>query len=550
MESLSDCFERRWNKIPSQVKTAFFSAWIVGFVAHVAFLTNRFFNHDSLMSVLVDANSTFALQQGKWFNLPAGLLIHGNLFSAATVIVVGLLILATTAALTVSILNIQSKLWSAIIGSFLVLFPSVMSTNTYLSTATFFFALLLATLSVYFTVKVKHGFWLGIVFLTFSCGTYSVYIGYAAGLFVMLEIIALLNGKQSVKEILLAGLKYIVVLLVSVFLYYVILKITLSVLDASLMGYRNIDRIGQFSLASLFHATTESYRKVLYFFIYGIHLYRTSFFIEPMFRVMNWATLFLAAAASIMLGIRNGILKSLPRIALSAVLVLVFPLAIHAIGILGQNAYTHWIMIYPFVLVYVYMLMCMDQIEQIVREPRREIPLKMFARRSVRISAVAVLIVSLLLIRQWFFTTNQGYEFLRYANENAYAAGILLVDDMRETDGYEANTPVVLAGSRAPEAFQYVTGDFAQIASADGAYYTGLKLAVVDNIHLQTLLRNWVGVSITYADDETSARVSASPEVAAMPIYPAMGSIAMMDGCLVVKLSAVEAVTAQASNPD
>lgn len=550
MESLSDYFERRWNKIPAQVKTAFFSALIVGFVAHVTFLTNRFFNHDSLMSVLADPKSTYALQQGKWFNMPVGLLTHGSLFSVTTIIVVGLLILAATAALTVSILNIQSKLWSAITGGFLVLFPSVMSTNTYLSSATFFFALLLATLAVYFTVKVKQGFWLGIVLLTFSCGTYSVYIGYAAGLFVILEIIALLNGTQSVKEILLAGLKYIVVLLASVFLYYVILQITLRVMNASLMSYRYIDQIGQSPLASLFHATTESYRKVLYFFIYGIHLYRTSFFIEPMFRVMNWATLFLAAGASIVLGIRSGILKSLPRIVLTIVLAFIFPLAIHAIGILGQNAYTHWIMIYPFVLVYVYMLTCTDRIEQMFREPNREIPLKKFANRSVRISAAAVLIVSLLLIRQWFFTTNQGYEFLQYANKNAYAAGILLADDMRDTDGYEANTPVILAGSGAPEAFQYVTGDFAQIASADGAYYTGLKLAVVDNLHLQTLLRNWVGISITYADDETTARISTSPEVAAMPIYPAAGSIAMMDGCLVVKLSAVEAITAEAPNPD
>jgi hypothetical protein len=550
MESLSDYFERRWNKISTQVKTAFFSAWIVGFVAHVTFLTNRFYNHDSLLAISVDTHSTFALEQGKWFNLPAGLLMGGNIYSSAIILVVGILILALTAALTISILKIQSKLWSAIIGSFLVLFPSVMCTNTYLSTTNFFFALLLATLAVYFTVKVRHGFWLGIVFLTFSCGTYSVYIGYAAGLFVMLEIIALLNGKQSVKEILLAGLKYIVVLLVSVFLYYVILQIALKIANVSLMSYRNIDQIGQFSLASLFHATTESYRKVLYFFIYGIHLYRTSFFIEPMFRVMNWATLFLAAGASIVLGIRNGILKSLPRIALTAVLAFVFPLAIHAIGILGQNAYTHWIMIYPFVLVYVYMLMCMDQIEQMVREPQREIPLKKFTQRSVRISAVAVLIVSLLLIRQWFFTTNQGYEFLRYANENAYAAGILLVDDMRETDGYTADTPVVLAGSGAPEAFQYTTGDFKQITGESGVGYTGINIAIVDNTRLSYLLRNWVGVSITYADDETSVRISASPEVAAMPIYPAAGSIAMMDGCLVVKLSAVEAVTTEASNPD
>ncbi len=539
MESLADYFGQRWRRMSTQVKIAFFSSSIVGFVAHITSITNRLFNHDSILGTLVDSHSTFGLQQGKWFNLPAGLLTQGNIYSPAIILVVGLLILALTAAFTVSILKIQSKLWAAVIGSFLVLFPSVMSTNAYLSTTPFFTALLLSTLAVYFTAKYKHGFWLGIAFLTLSCGTYSVYIGYAAGLFLILEIIALLEGKQPVKEILLTGLKYIFVLLASVALYYAILQISLRISHLSLMDYRGIDQMGRFSLASLYSVTVESYRKVLYFFIYGIHLYRSSFHIEPMFRMMNWATLVLAAGASIVLGIRNGIQKSLPRILLTGLLAFLFPLAIHAIGILGQNSYTHWIMIYPFVLVYVYMLTCVDRIESQLKEPEFSGSLKRFTKASIRLGAIAAFVVSLLLIRQWYFTTNQGYEFLRTADANAYSAGIMLVDDMREVDGYQASTPVVLAGSGAPEAFQYVTGDYNQITSETGIGYTGINVSIIDNNRLTYLLRNWVGVAINYADAETSARISRLPEVVSMPIYPAKGSIAMLDGFLVVKLSPI-----------
>ncbi len=546
MESLADYFGQRWRRISTQVKITFFTSAIVGFVAHITAVTNRLYNHDSILGTLVDSHSTFGLQQGKWFNLSAGLLTQGNIYSPAIILVVGLLILAVTAAFTVSILKIKSKLWAAVIGSLLVLFPSVMSTNAYLSTAPFFTALLLATLAVYFTAKHKHGFWLGIVFLTLSCGTYSVYIGYAAGLFLMLEIIALLEGKQPVKEILLTGLKYILVLLASVALYYAILQISLKISHISLMDYRGINQMGRFSLASLYSVTVESYRKVLYFFIYGIHLYRSSFHIEPMFRIMNWATLILAAGASIVLGIRNGILKSLPRIVLTGILAFLFPLAIHAIGILGQNSYTHWIMIYPFVLVYVYMLACVDRVECQLKEPQSAGSLKKFTKASIRLGAIAALVVSLLLIRQWYFTTNQGYEYLRSADANAYSAGIMLVDDMREVDGYQADTPVVLVGSGAPEAFQYVTGDYNQITSESGIGYTGINLSIIDNNRLTFLLRNWIGVSIHYADAETSARISSSQEVSAMPVYPAKGSIVMMDGCLVVKLSPIIENTATA----
>jgi hypothetical protein len=152
------------------------------------------------------------------------------------------------------------------------------------------------------------------------------------------------------------------------------------------------------------------------------------------------------------------------------------------------------------------------------------------------------LIVSFLLLRQWFITTNQGYEYLRLTNENTYTAGVLLVDDMRETNGYAADTPVLFAGSGAPEAFQYKTGDFTQITSDTGVGYTGLNGAIIDSTRLTYFLRNFVGVSMAYADAETGARLSALPEVKAMPIYPAAGSIALIDGVLVVKLSDITPV--------
>ena len=124
------------------------------------------------------------------------------------------------------------------------------------------------------------------------------------------------------------------------------------------------------------------------------------------------------------------------------------------------------------------------------------------------------------------------------------AGRVLLVDDMRETSGYTADTPVLFAGNGAPEAFQYKTGDFAQITSDTGVGYTGLNGAIIDNTRLTYFMRNFVGVSITYADAETGARLSALPEVKAMPIYPAAGSIALIDGVLVVKLSDITHVPA------
>ncbi len=539
MNSLSNRLEQFWRMLPKAVKTAFFTATIVGFISHATVLTNYLYNHDSL-SAGITSDFSLGLQQGKWFNYVVGLITRGHSFSPASTITIGLFLLVLTATFTVAVLQVHSGIWAAGIASFLVLFPSVMSTNTFLSSATFFFALFLAVLAVFFTVRYKHGFWLGIVLLTFSCGTYSVFLGYAAGLFLILLLNSLLDGKKPVKEIVLTGLRYLAVLLVSALLYYLVLRILLSVCGTALSSYRNIDTIGAFTASSLLDAIVASYRKVYYFFIYGIHLYRASFSIEPLFRVMNWATLFLAAVFSVAIGVRNGIARSIPRIILTLALAALFPLAIHAIGVLGQNAYTHWIMIYPFVLVYVYMLSCTDRMEQQFL-PQNAGKVRRFVKTGVLWGTIAAMIVSALLLRQWFLTTNQGYAFLRYADENAYAQGVLLADDLRETEGYTSDTTVALIGDGAPPAFQYTTGDFSEIADADGTKYTGLKLPIVDTDHLKLLLRNWVGVSLNYADDATVAYLSALPEVAALPVYPAQGSIVMIDGCLVVKLAEVSA---------
>ena len=541
MGSLAEWIEKRWRGFSPAVRAALITALLVGLVGHASFLTNHFYNHDSISYLLQSEDSTFALQQGKWLSLPVSLLFGGRIVTPGAILVAGILLIGVSAALTTSILEIKSPLWGALTGALMVLFPSVMSTNTYEGAAVFFTALFLAALAVYATVRYRRwGFGFGIVLLTLSCGTYAAYIGYAAGLFVLVALLRLLDGKTPIRRILLDGLKYLAVLAASAILYYLILKVALRLHQVSLAGYRGIDNMGKFSFASILAAAVESYRKVYYFFRYGIFIYRVSFRIETTFLVMNWATMLLCAALSIWTALRNRVYRSAGRIALILALVLLFPLAIHAVGVLGQNANTHWAMVYPFILVYVYLLVCADRTERLPVPEGQSDQKVLSGKRSALAGTLAVLAVCLVLCRQWYLTTNQGYEFLRYANENTYASGVLLVDDMRETPDYrEGQTPVAFVGDGAPIAFCYSTGDFSAIASSDGSKYTGLCLPIVDCAHLKTLMRNWIGIELAYTTDEESAAFTAMPEVKAMPVYPAAGSIAMMDGCLVVKLSAL-----------
>ena len=541
MTTLAERLGKIWGDISKPVKVAFFTALIAGFITHLPMIANRLFNHDSLTYLLTDPNSTVALSQGKWLSLPMNLLLRGNLASTGIIIPLGILFLALTASVAVSVLNIRSGLWAGVIGAIHVLFPSVMSANTFYASALFFFALLLAALSVLFTVRFRWGFLAGVVLLTLSCGVYSAFIGYTAGLFLLYALTELLENDRNIGKILLSGVKYVLVLAVSAVLSYVILQIILSITSVDLSIYRGISNVGKFRLSSLGIYVFRAYRKVFYFLIHGIFLYLSSFQIGSMFRILNWCVLALSAALTLGFAWRTGVYKKPWKVLLSIVLIALFPLAIHAIAVLGKNAYTHWIMCYPFVLIYVFPVLFADRLEQrekqSIETDKKTSPAAY--RVALRTGALCVLAVLALLFRQWYFVSNQGYDFLRLADQNAISAGTMLALDLRDTEGYTAQTPVVFAGTDAPEVFQYTTGQFAQVAGQNGDGYTGLRLPVTDANHLKILLQNYVGVSIAYADEETTARLSTSDAVAAMPVYPAAGSIEWIDGCLVVKLSAI-----------
>ncbi|MEA4871023.1 MAG: glucosyltransferase domain-containing protein [Christensenella sp.] len=538
MNTLADCLGNIWSKITKPIKTAFFTALISGFVAHLSSITNHLFNHDSILYTLIDPNSTFSLQQGKWLSQPVNQLLRGDIAATGIIIPLGILFLALTASLAVSILKIRSSLWAGIVGAVHILFPAVMCANAYFASAIFFFALLLAALSVFFTVRYRFGFLAGILLLTLSCGIYSAYIGYAAGLFLLYALLELVENHRPVGKILSSGAIFLLVLIVSAALYYLILQIVLSIKGITLSSYRNINQIGEFSLSALPRLMIQTYKKVFYYLIYGVFIFQGEFQIDFVFRAMNWCLLGCSAALCFVLTLKTGCIRKIGRIALSLLLIGVFPLAIHVIAVLGKNADTHWIMCYPFVLIYLIPVLFADRLELLSGSEPAVIPAKPGAFRIVvRTGAICVLVFSTLLLRQWYFIANQGYDFLRQADQNAISAGTMLVSDLRDFEGYTASTPVLFAGSAAPEAFQYTTGHFTQVAGHGGNGYTGLRLPITDMKHLQILLQNYIGVSIVYADDEVAARINNSEEVAAMPVYPAEGSIRQIDGCLVVKLS-------------
>lgn len=511
--------EEKWRKISSIAKLTFVATMLVGFFSHIVVITNFILNHDSLFSLYRGMANRIYL--GRWCDRIFSVLT-GEILQPAICVSFGIIFIAISAAIIVRYLEIQSKFLAIAIGAGMVLFPTVASTNTYyLVSLTYFGSLLLATLGVYCADRGRKGVFLSVLLLTLSLGTYQAYISFAAGVFVLRIILDLLNGSPA-KACLRKGLKYIGLLLVSILSYYLILKIILITTNAKMTNYRGLSNMDNISILNIPTLIVNAYTKVIAFFLfdqYGENTIGTA--------ALYVLTCVLFVVGIIYLMIKKRLFRDTLRTVLLVVALLVFPLAIHAIAVLSQNANTHWLMIYAFVLVYVSSIAVIDQVD------RTTVGLKKFSfARSITLAMVGV---SLLQCLSWYITTNTCYTYLRLSNQAAYAKVNQIYYDLLH-NGYTADIPLAIVGEGDSSFFKSTL----PITRPPFTGITEPAFVIRSSERMYEYLRSILGMEYTRATNDEIERAMQNEEVQFMPSYPEQGSIQMIDGIMVLKLSALE----------
>jgi hypothetical protein len=524
---------KAFSQISRPVKTAFLSVIIIGFIAHVAFMTNHFINLDSIRYITIDPNSTAAVSIGRWLALPAYFLVSGTVVSAGIYVPAAVLLLALSSAATTAALKIRHSVFAAFIGSFLVLFPPVVDALSNYA-LDYFIAIFFASSSVYVTSKWKWGGIVGVLLLTCCIAIHPVQFGYAAGLFLILCMVRCLENQDDAKAILKSGIQYFIVLITSLGLYYAILQIVLATDQVSLSTYRGIDQMAVVNFKDIPALLLGAFQEARYFFRYGI--YSGIGNARLSFGWLNQLVLLFAILASAFLAISHKIYRKLSTLILFFIFTALFPFGIHAVAVLGQNLNTSFMMLYPFVLGYVFMLAVLDRIGWQYSIDLIEFRKYAWVKRGLNIVlgvfSACVILISVLLSQQWLIDTNVIYEKLRFSYEHTYATGIILANDILKDEAYSSNMPVAFVGDETPEVFQYRMSFY-----DDLPYQDNMKEIIHDTDRTEYLMKNFIGMSFEYADAKTISALSDQKEVADMPVYPASGSMRVIDGTFVVKLS-------------
>lgn len=503
-----DC-ENLWKKLSKDFRLAFLSASIIGFIIHLYVFSNLLLSNDASVSTIW--NNFNATSSGRWA-LGFFCDILSGIYQMPVVIgLISLIMLALSAGLTVCILDISHPFFIVLTSGLLVSFPTVACTFAYLYTAdAYFMALFMNTLGVYLAKKCNHGWIVSIVLITIACGIYQAYFCYAMGLFLFDCILALLN-QEKIEKVIFSGGKYLIILVLGLFFYCTIERIFLNYTGKSLTSYMGMNTIGQLNFFERLSSFPKAYKTVLNY-IKGWS------YVSSIFRPFHLATLPIFFGSIGYLIVSKKIYHNPFRVLLIILGTLLLPLALCFVSVLAYTANVHRLMIYSFSLFFVFMVKCVElSLQQLGHTQWKQFLYKI------------CIICSLMVIWNNFCLSNIGYHSLQLCYENTFALANRIATQIEMLENYvDENTPVVFVGKPSSN-----LGN----ARLYQEHRVSIGGEMVFNFVLsRQFFARYIGVYFCNPTPEQCIKLESSESIAAMPDYPARGSISVIDGIAVVKL--------------
>ncbi len=507
------------SRIRPAVWAAVFSCFAAGFLAHIFAFTNIIPNADGISRVNDAQQMTIS---GRWF-LHYATMWNGFVQAPAVIGFFSLLFLSLAAGLTADLLKIRNPVLGGLCGALMAAFPTIAYTFLYLFTASAYcFGILLAVLAVWLIPRHRFGWLFAAPILACALGTYQAYLAVAASLSLICVLLYALEGKHSGKEIFLTGLRYLACLALSLLLYYGLLRLFLWVKELELLNYKGIGSMTEnLNPNRLLGLIGSAYRD---FFQYYFVPHKAANYTTPVFALGN-GLLFLAglwAFLRLFLWSQKG--RKPSAVVLILVLCGLLPLACDLTVLMSD---VMPVMRYALVFPYVLALALTDRAGAL-QEPKTKAP-----RRGRNLLSVAAVLAAALIWIVSFNIDNLAYTVSTTAHRATQSFVTRLVERVEATPGYSADMEVVVIGGFPSKSYYSTVEDFDLVTD-----YSNLPSSVIPlNKHVYYYLNDWLNVRWQEPPEQIMIAVSNSEAFRAMPRYPSDGSIAILEGRVVVKLA-------------
>ena len=509
-----------WHFIPGYTKIQFCSAFIIGLLIHFYIMVNGFINHDSVL-ITEYYNWAHALS-GRWFSIVPDMISSSfNLIWITSLLAIFYVSIST--CLIGACLEIRRTPLVLLLSGIVVSFPSMAGWLSYrISSDIAIFSVLLACLAIFLAKYYKFGFLFGVIPLLFSLASYQAYFGFFAGTMALILMRDLICN-QKIKTVLMSALKYLSTLFLGLIAYVITLNLPFY---GGLTSYKDIDTFGGFTLQNLPERFMFSYTNFFDVFIRNSLKLHQDYMQDG--RIYQFLFVIAAIAALILLLciiLNKKIYQDKIRLVLLLISIALLPPTCNAISILSPNN-LYILMQYSLVLFFAFLLILVD-----ISVNTSETCPSLSRSNVVSLSSWFLMILCLLITINYAIYANIFYSKLELVNKQGQLFSTALVTKIQSEDFYTVDKPIVLFGE-APQSFAY--GYFENIYA--------IPLGDIPNMYSYPAylliyydLRN--PISKNFLPPELSENEASVEAINNMPTYPTYGSIAEVDGFIVVKFS-------------
>lgn len=500
-------------------KAFLISAFVWGILAHGIVLFNKISFYDDMLEMF-DVGATFT--SGRWM---LGILSYitakffgGCNYSLSTFNgIISLFMIGISGVLLIRLFEIEKKISMIAVSGIMVMFPTITSLfcGYMFTTPYYLFAVVLCVGGAYLICKYKRVTFLlgGSLLIAMALGIYQPYLPLALSIMVLYMIKEVTESDSSDwKEYFKKAGFYIIVCCLSVGMYFAVTKVTLSILNLQLDGYKDINNfnmtdirgyIGRIKLAYMeFLMPTSIPNFVRY------NMYRG--FLE----ILYYAMLFFDLVLCIywMITEMSSVRKKIQYI----ILLLILPLAINFIFVMVNRWYIYSLMMYAQIMFFFFTIWLT---ENVTINGKRKI--------NQYKSYVGIGIVLAACIMYWH------YDNICYLKAEMMQAEMdswltTLVTQIKSTDGYDTSMPIVFVN-----ASNKLDNNWPVISELEGIDIEPFDWEIVINDNSWV---NYMKYRCGYEPDILDSKsYEEKEEIITMPSYPNDGSIQILDNVIVVK---------------
>ena len=510
---------------------------------------NTMYSHDSILILQWDRDWQISL--GRIFN-PVYVWLRGFILAPMNIGVLAGIFIIISAAFVIYILKLKRNTSIVLCCGLLATFETIAFVNAVflLSLDLDMLALLFSVLAAYFLTGKQSPirYAAGVICITIQLGLFQSYIEVTI-LLICLEILREVLEGGDPKKLFLKGLRCIGFLILGGLLYYICLKVVMGCTGiVSTTKANGLAKMNDLTIPYAFSLAKDAYKFTLrYLFVDSMIYHRV---------ISRWiyrALWIFSLSGITYIAIKKRLGKE--QIALIVFLLLIMPLGGNCVYILSLG-FKHSLMNYAFVFFSIMAVMVFDMLASDLGNKAAPLPAAAQAgtddrtilqesegaaakgkRRDLAYYLpYAIPVLCAVLIFNHILFANQWYTRTDLNAQAGTAFMTRVITDIEDVEGYEAGkTPVMILGhiDDCPAAYHEEGFDIAYDPFVGSTHNHAIS-------YYQTYLNYFhyvMGYSVNLVPLSEAVKHIDDPEIKAMPIYPSLGAVKMINGVLVVRLS-------------